>query len=170
MQDAGPPVEIMVINGFDDAHRITEERMRLRRLGNDVAMIEGIAAGLDALLAARDDACLPGLVVVDVDTDDSERFLDSLRGEPGLAELPIVVLGDGSVRADLRPGPTTIHVPRPAGFADVMAGLATLRSFQFDVELREEPMRYEAWMWLRHTRVADLTEASGETAGAQISA
>ncbi|MEM9034002.1 MAG: hypothetical protein AAGA99_17135 [Actinomycetota bacterium] len=170
MQYDGPPVEILVINGFDDAHRITEERMRLRRLGNTVAIVEGVDAGLEAILTARDAGRLPGLVMVDVDTEDSERFLDSIRRASDLADLPIVVLGDGAVRADLRPGSTTIHVPRPAGFADIMAGIATLRSFHFDVEMREEPMRYEAWMWLRHPRVADLTDATADAADRSITA
>ena len=169
MRHAGPPVEILVINGFDDDHRRTDERLRLARLANPVEIATGAGDGLRRLLELRDEHRLPGLVVIDLDLDDAEQVLDGIRRASDLTDLPVIVLDDGSVHLDVRAGTTTVRVPRPAVFADIMGAANGFDRFRFDVEMREFPNRYEAWMWLRHVDVAvDLAEADAADRAASV--
>ena len=145
---------------IDDDHLRTDERLRLARLANPNQIATGAADGLRRLMELRDDQRLPGLVVIDLDLEDAEQVLDGIRRASDLTELPVIVLDDGSVRLDVRTGSTTVRVPRPAVFADLMGAANGFDRFRFDVEMREFPMRYEAWMWLRHAEVSvDLADA-----------
>ncbi|MEO1061108.1 MAG: hypothetical protein AAFZ07_06800 [Actinomycetota bacterium] len=165
MRDASRPVEILVINGFDDDHLRTDERLRLARLANDVTIVTGADAGLRHLLEARDDDRLPGLVVADLDLTDAEQLLDGVRRATDLTDLPILVLDDGTVDLDVRSGSTTVRVPRPASFSDLMAAVHSFERFRFDIEMREFTMRYETWMWLHHAGAdLDLADAEPESA------
>ena len=152
MRPAGQPVEILVVNGFDDSHRLTEERLRLARLANAIEIVTGPEDGLRRLLRQADAGTLPGGVFGDLDLDEAEQLLDGIRRATDLADLPVIVLDDGSVDLDVRSGSTTVRVPRPAGFADLMGAANSFDRFRFDVEMREFPERYSAWMWLRTTQ------------------
>ena len=143
------------------------ERLRLARLGNEVTIATGADAGLRQLLELRDEGRLPGLVVVDLPLDEAERILDGVRRASDLTELPIIVLDDGSVDLDVRTGSTTVRVPRPASFSDLMAAAHSFERFRFEVEMREFTMRYETWMWLHHAE-ADLDLADAETEDASV--
>lgn len=154
MLHGGPPTSILMVRGHRDAHFLTDERLRLGRLANDVVLVDGVEAGLAALMPFLDDAPMtlpgPGLVITDLDGDDTERFLDGVRRAEGTEELTVLTVVERGAGPDVRAEGLVQRVERPASLFDMTAAVNRFGRYRFEVELVDREGWYETRMWLCH--------------------
>lgn len=156
MLRGGTPATIALVRGHDDDHLRTDERLRLRRLANELIVADGPDDGvtlLERMLAAD---APPELLVVDLDEEDADELLADATIDPATV---VLVLGDVD-GVDLRPDATIVRLARPVQLQDLTRALDALGRFSFEVELLERPHRYELRCWICQPEVPAVAPAT----------
>lgn len=108
---------IMIVEDEPDAAEMFAEMMRLNGFG--VIQLSSSRPAFDALAASRPDLLILDVMMPDISGLELLRFI---RGDPGLASLPVIVVSAKALPADIKTGleaGASIYLTKPVGYLDL---------------------------------------------------
>ncbi len=135
-RDDTRPGRILLVEDSPADARLTEEALKEASAGADLTWVDDGAKALAYLHgeAPYTDAVRPDLILLDLNMPrlDGRAFLERVKGEPGLASIPVVVLTSSDSEADILHSyqhRANAYITKPANLDAFMEDLKTLSLF-----------------------------------------
>ncbi len=134
-----PPVEILLVEDSPGDVRLTQEGLRDSAVENTLHVVNDGEAALDFLRERRDgNQPLPDLILLDLNLPrmDGREVLASIKGDPALAMIPVVVLTTSNAEQDIRQAyalQANCYITKPTGFDGFVAAIEAIEMFWLSI-------------------------------------
>ena len=151
MSKPSQPVTILMADDDDDDRRLTKEAFQEGHVFNELRFVEN-GEELMAYLRKEgkyEDAPRPGLILLDLNMPrkDGRTVLKEIKTDPGLRQIPVVVLTTSKTEEDIRVtydlGGNS-YIVKPVSFDTLVQICQMLEKYWFDIVELPPPLRAPA--------------------------
>jgi CheY-like chemotaxis protein len=137
------PITILMADDDPDDRQLTKEALEEGRLINDIRFVENGEEMMDYLhkrgkYAPPAEAPRPGLILLDLNMPrkDGRTVLQEIKGDPGLRQIPVVVLTTSKADEDVYKSydlGVNSYIVKPVTFEALVDILQTLEKYWFEI-------------------------------------
>ena len=130
------PVHILLIEDNLGDIELTREALRISKIANRLTVVQNGRSALDMLEAAEKEDQLPDLVLLDLNLPgiSGSEVLSRIKGTPGWARIPIVILTSSQAEADIVKSyelHANCYVTKPLDFSQFIHVVRSIEDFWF---------------------------------------
>jgi CheY-like chemotaxis protein len=133
---AGRPIDILLVEDDPGDELMTREAFEHNKIRNTLHVAHDGKEGLDFLYqrGAHEDAPRPGLILLDLNLPkyDGRQVLETIKGDPNLSDIPVVILTTSSAQEDILASyqlHANAYVTKPVDFDQFMNAVRQIDDF-----------------------------------------
>jgi CheY-like chemotaxis protein len=136
MTPAGRPIDVLLVEDDPGDELMTREAFEHNKIRNTLHVAHDGKEGLDFLYqrGAHEDAPRPGLILLDLNLPkyDGRQVLETIKGDPNLSDIPVVILTTSSAQEDILASyqlHANAYVTKPVDFDQFMNAVRQIDDF-----------------------------------------
>jgi two-component system response regulator len=135
VENALPPVHILLVEDNPSDIEITRRALQKRRVTDELTVVRDGQEALDILFGhPNDDVPLPGLILLDLNLPrvDGRELLEKIKSDPKLKRVPVIALTASTREEDIARcydlGVNT-YITKPVRFEDFIKVVTTIKEY-----------------------------------------
>ena len=140
MTPAGRPIDVLLVEDDPGDELMTREAFEHNKIRNTLHVARDGQEGLDFLYqrGTHHDAPRPGLILLDLNLPkyDGRQVLETIKGDPDLCDIPVVILTTSSVQEDILSSyqlHANAYVTKPVDFDQFINAIRQIDDFFLEV-------------------------------------